>query len=38
MAKTAATVAEAFEASVREDEERRLSPLAVRSYETAGRA
>jgi dGTPase len=32
------TVAEAFEAGVREDEERRLSPLAVRSYETAGRA
>jgi dGTPase len=31
------TVAEAFEAGVREDEERRLSPLAVRSYETTGR-
>jgi dGTPase len=31
------TVAEAFEARVREHEERWLSPLAVRSYETRGR-
>ncbi len=38
MAEVAGTVAEAFEASVREQEERWLSPLAVRSYETAGRA
>jgi dGTPase len=37
MPKTAATVAETFEAAVRDDEERRLSPLAVRSYDTAGR-
>jgi dGTPase len=35
---TAGTVAEAFEARVREHEERWLSPLAVRSYETRGRA
>src|SRR5438105_13259187 len=34
----AVTVAEAFEAGVREHEERWLSPLAVRSYETRGRA
>ena len=34
---TAGRVADAFEAGVREDEERRLSPQAVRSYETAGR-
>src|SRR5437870_3205953 len=33
----AGTVAEAFEARVREHEERWLSPLAVRSYETRGR-
>jgi dGTPase len=38
VAEVAGTVAEAFEASVREQEERWLSPLAVRSYETAGRA
>jgi dGTPase len=30
-------IADAFEARIREDEERRLSPLAVRSYETRGR-
>ena len=34
----AGTVAEGFEARVREHEERWLSPLAVRSYETRGRA
>jgi dGTPase len=34
----AGTVADAFEAGVREQEERWLSPLAVRSYETRGRA
>jgi dGTPase len=34
----AGTVAEGFEARVREQEERWLSPLAVRSYETRGRA
>ena len=34
----AGRVADAFEASVREQEESRLSPLAVRSYETRGRA
>jgi dGTPase len=34
----AGTVADAFEASVREHEERWLSPLAVCSYETRGRA
>jgi dGTPase len=33
----AGTVAEGFEARVREHEERWLSPLAVRSYETRGR-
>src|SRR2546423_1357756 len=33
----AGTVAEAFEARVREHEEQWLSPLAVRSYETRGR-
>src|SRR5881398_1109104 len=33
----AGTVAEAFETQVREQEERWLSPLAVRSYETGGR-
>ena len=35
---TAGTVAEGFEARVREHEERWLSPLAVRSYETRGRS
>src|SRR5881396_2644674 len=34
----AGTAADAFEAGVREHEERWLSPLAVRSYETRGRA
>jgi len=38
VAEVAGSVADAFEASVREQEERWLSPLAVRSYETAGRA
>ena len=37
MPNLAGTVAEAFEAQVREHEERWLSPLAVRSYETRGR-
>ena len=37
MRELAGTVAEAFEARVREQEERWLSPLAVRSYETRGR-
>ena len=37
MRELAGTVAEAFEARVREHEERWLSPLAVRSYETRGR-
>ena len=37
MHELAGTVAEAFEARVREHEERSLSPLAVRSYETRGR-
>jgi dGTPase len=37
MPEVAGKVADAFEAQVREDEERRLSPLAVRSYETRGR-
>jgi dGTPase len=37
MTGTARSVAEAFAVRVREDEERRLSPLAVRSYETRGR-
>jgi len=37
MPEVAGKVADAFEAHVREDEERRLSPLAVRSYETRGR-
>jgi dGTPase len=37
MPEIAGRVAETFEARVREDEERRLSPLAVRSYETRGR-
>ena len=38
MPEVAGRVADAFETAVREDEERRLSPLAVRSYETRGRA
>src|SRR5919201_571564 len=37
MPKLAGTVAEAFETRVREHEQRCLSPLAVRSYETRGR-
>src|SRR5918994_1234706 len=37
MAEVAGRVADAFEARVREHEERWLSPLAVRSYETRGR-
>jgi dGTPase len=37
MPEIAGRVAQTFEARVREDEERRLSPLAVRSYETRGR-
>jgi dGTPase len=37
MPELAGTVAEAFETQVREHEERWLSPLAVRSYETRGR-
>jgi dGTPase len=37
MPELAGTVADAFEAQVREQEERWLSPLAVRSYETRGR-
>jgi dGTPase len=37
VAEVAGTVAGAFEAQVREHEERWLSPLAVRSYETRGR-
>ena len=38
MPEVAGRTAEAFEAGVREHEERWLSPLAVRSYETRGRA
>jgi dGTPase len=38
MPELAGTVADAFEARVREHEEAWLSPLAVRSYETRGRA
>src|SRR5438046_3216632 len=38
MPELAGTAADAFEAGVREHEERWLSPLAVRSYETRGRA
>src|SRR5215212_1009465 len=38
MPELAGRVADAFEARVREHEESWLSPLAVRSYETAGRA
>jgi dGTPase len=37
MSKVAGLVADKFEAGVREHEERWLSPLAVRSYETRGR-
>ena len=37
MSKLAGKVADSFERQVREDEERTLSPLAVRSYETRGR-
>jgi dGTPase len=37
MSELAGTVADAFEAQVREQEERSLSPQAVRSYETRGR-
>src|SRR5438477_757608 len=37
MPELAGTVAEAFEAQMRDHEERWLSPLAVRSYETGGR-
>src|SRR5437660_98776 len=38
MPELAGRVVDAFEARVREQEERMLSPLAVRSYETRGRA
>jgi dGTPase len=38
MPELAGRVADAFEARIREHEERWLSPLAVRSYETRGRA
>jgi dGTPase len=37
MPEVAGKVADMFESHVREEEERRLSPLAVRSYETRGR-
>jgi len=37
MSELAGTVADAFEAQVRDQEERSLSPQAVRSYETRGR-
>jgi dGTPase len=37
VAQLAGTVADAFEAEIREHEERWLSPFAVRSYETRGR-
>jgi dGTPase len=37
MPEIAGKVADRFEVRVREDEERRLAPLAVRSYETRGR-
>jgi len=37
VARVAGTVADAFEADIREHEERWLSPFAVRSYETRGR-
>jgi dGTPase len=38
MAELAGRTADAFEAGIREQEERWLAPLAVRSYETRGRA
>src|SRR5919199_6319313 len=38
MPEVAGRVADAFEARIREHEEQWLSPLAVRSYETRGRA
>src|SRR5947199_5332975 len=38
MTELAGNVADAFAARTREEEERALSPLAVRSYETRGRA
>ena len=38
MPEVAGRIADAFEARIREQEETRLSPLAVRSYETRGRA
>ena len=38
MPEVAGRVADAFETRIREHEERALSPLAVRSYETRGRA
>src|SRR3954454_1895169 len=38
MPELAGRTADAFEAGVREHEERMLSPLAVRSYESRGRA
>src|SRR4051812_50035566 len=38
MPELAGRVADAFEARIREHEEAWLAPLAVRSYETAGRA
>jgi dGTPase len=37
MPEVAGTVADSFEERIREDEERTLSPLAVRSYDTLGR-
>jgi dGTPase len=37
MAHVPGKIADTFETQIREDEERRLSPLAVRSYETRGR-
>jgi len=38
MPELAGRIADAFEARIREQEETLLSPLAVRSYETRGRA
>ena len=38
MPELAGRIADAFEARIREQEETCLSPLAVRSYETRGRA
>src|SRR5919202_4218343 len=38
MPELAGTVADAFEARIREREDATLSPLAIRSYETRGRA